>query len=85
MTVTADEQKRIVLPEAKPGDQFDLQPSGGGTFVLRPLERSGKEEVKLVKPVPYKGAWILPGEIDMEKAAREIIEERQHRDENLLG
>lgn len=37
MTVTADEKKRVLLPDAKPGDRFELQSSNGG-FILRRLE-----------------------------------------------
>jgi hypothetical protein len=37
MTVTADERRCVVLPDAKPGDQFEIQSSNDG-FVLRRLE-----------------------------------------------
>src|SRR5438045_4042801 len=67
MTVTADDRKRVVLPAAEPGDRFDLQTSGEGTFILRRLEPAQRSPAKLVKPIPYKGAWLMPGEVDMEK------------------
>jgi hypothetical protein len=38
MTITADSRKRVILRDAKPGDRFDVQISGEGTFVLRRLE-----------------------------------------------
>ncbi|MEY2429583.1 MAG: hypothetical protein QOJ40_2468 [Verrucomicrobiota bacterium] len=85
MTVTADDRKRVVLTAAKPGDCFDVQVSGDGTFVLRRLEPVQSPRAKLVKPIPYKGAWLMPGEVDMEKLTEEIAQERQRRDENLLG
>jgi len=85
MTVTADDKKRVVLPSAKPGDRFDLQTSGEGTFVLRRLEPVKPPAPKLVKPIPYKGGWLMPGEVDMDKLNEEIAQERQRRDENLLG
>jgi len=37
MTVTADNEKRVLLPAARPGDRFDLQVSSDG-FVLRQLD-----------------------------------------------
>ena len=51
MTVTADAKKRVVLPVANPGDAFDLQVSGEGTLVLRPLSiaRSRRARVRLKK------------------------------------
>ena len=85
MTVTADDRKRVMLPDAKPGDQFDLQASGEGTFILRRLEPVETPPAKLVKPIPYKGAWLMPTEVDMDKLTEEIIQERQRRDEDLLG
>jgi hypothetical protein len=39
MTTTTDNKKRIVLPTAKPGDVFDIQPLGEGQFILVRLER----------------------------------------------
>jgi hypothetical protein len=85
MTVTADDKKRVVLPSAKPGDSFDLQASAEGNFVLRRLEPTQSPVPRLVKPIPYKGGWLMPGEVDMDKLIEEIAQERQSRDENLLG
>ena len=85
MTVTADDQKRVMLPAAKPGDRFDLQVSAEGTFILRRLEPVLSPAPKLVKPIPYKGGWLMPDEVDMDKLTQEIVQERQRRDENLLG
>src|SRR6267154_1704611 len=72
VTVTADDKKRVVLPSAKPGERFDLQTSGEGTFVLRRLEPVKPPAPKLVKPIPYKGGWLMPGEVDMDKLTEEI-------------
>jgi hypothetical protein len=85
VTVTADDKKRVVLPAARPGDCFDVQAPGDGTFVLRRLEPVRASQAKLVKPIAYKGAWLMPGEVDMDKLTEEIAQERQRRDENLLG
>jgi hypothetical protein len=38
MTIIADARKRVILRGAKPGDRFDVQVPGDGTFVLRRLE-----------------------------------------------
>jgi len=37
MTVITDNEKRVVLPQAQPGERFDLQVCANG-FVLRKLE-----------------------------------------------
>jgi len=34
MTTKADRKKRVVLPEARPGDVFDVQRKGEGQFLL---------------------------------------------------
>ena len=49
MSVTVDDRKRVVLPGAKPGEEFDVQVSGQGVFILRRLE-----PVKLKGPRPAK-------------------------------
>ena len=38
MTVIADSKKRVVLPDAKPGDRFDLRTSADGTLILAKLQ-----------------------------------------------
>ena len=51
MIVTADARKRVVLPVARPGDSFDVEVSGEGTFVLRRLNtpRSRPAKVRFKK------------------------------------
>lgn len=39
MTTTADRKKRIVLPQANPGDVFEVLPDGDGRFRVIRLER----------------------------------------------
>jgi hypothetical protein len=85
MTVTADNKKRVVLPSAKPGDRFDLVKSDKATFVLRRLEPIQARQASLVKPVRYKDGWVIPCELDIEKLTEEIRQERERRDEDLLG
>jgi hypothetical protein len=85
VTVIADDRKRIVLTAAEPGDRFDVQSSGEGTFVLRRLDSHQSPPPKLVKPIPYKGGWLMPGKVDMDKVTEEIVQERQRQDEDLLG
>src|SRR5882672_4690479 len=53
MTVTADARKRVMVRTAKPGDRFDVQVSGDGTVMLRPLVPKA-EEVPVVKPIRTK-------------------------------
>jgi hypothetical protein len=59
-----------------------------------PKETSRKQEAekgsaaakpKLVKPVAYKGGWIMPGEVDVERLGKELAEERRRRDEDVLS
>jgi hypothetical protein len=38
MTVTADNKRRVVLPNAKPGDLFEVQFAGPGKVTLTKLE-----------------------------------------------
>ncbi len=41
MTVTADEQRRVALPEpVRPGDVFNLEEAGYAQFLLRRVESS---------------------------------------------
>ena len=54
MTVIADNKKRVVLTQAKPGDRFDVQVSGSG-YVLRKLEpvQSKPAKVRFIKRDGY--------------------------------
>lgn len=38
-TSIADSKKRVVIPAAKPGDVFDVQPQGEGSYLLVRLQR----------------------------------------------
>lgn len=38
-TTRVDSKKRIVLPNSKPGDVYEVQPQGEGRFLLVRLER----------------------------------------------
>jgi hypothetical protein len=46
MTVIADDRKRIVLPDAKPGDRFDVESLDGG-FILRRVESVESKAAKV--------------------------------------
>jgi hypothetical protein len=56
MTVTADSRKRVIIPACKPGEQFDVQVSGDGAFLLRRLEPI---TAPVVKPVRTKQGFIM--------------------------
>jgi hypothetical protein len=56
MTVTADSRKRVIIPACKPGEQFDVQASGDGAFLLRRLEPI---TAPVVKPVRTKEGFIM--------------------------
>ena len=41
MIVTVDEERRVALPQpVKPGDTFDVEPSGPTSFILKRVEQS---------------------------------------------
>ena len=42
MTLKADSRKRVVVPDARPGDVFDYEDRGNGRYLL----------VRLTKPIP---------------------------------
>jgi hypothetical protein len=72
MTVIADNKKRVVLAQAKPGDRFDVQPSTNG-YVLQKLEpvESKPARVRFVKRDGYTVA-IADQPIN-EQALREAL------------
>jgi hypothetical protein len=41
--------------------------------------------VQTVRPVLYKGLWLLPGDVDADRLAEEIQMGREERDARLLG
>ena len=43
-TSTVDSKKRIVLPEGRPGDVFDVQQQADGRFLLVRLEKPVRAE-----------------------------------------
>jgi hypothetical protein len=85
MTLTADKKGRLTCRELfTPQATFAAERDDRGRIILVRLAKKDSPP-KTVTPVAYKGGWIMPGEVDVEKLAREIAEERQRRDENLLG
>jgi hypothetical protein len=53
MIVTADEERRVVLPSpTRPGDTFDLEEAGLAQFVLTRLERQ-TQPVRLERKGEY--------------------------------
>ena len=72
MTVIADNKKRVVLTQAKPGDRFDVQVSANG-YVLRRLEpvKSKPAKVRFMKRDGYTVA-ITDQPIN-EQALREAL------------
>jgi hypothetical protein len=86
MSATAVREKRqTTLPSdvcdpagIEPGDQIDWRFEGGEIRgrKLVPAE----EKVSTVKPVLYRGVWMLPGEVDVDKLAEEVKQARKDRD-----
>jgi hypothetical protein len=61
MTTKADGKKRVVLPEARPGDVFDVQRKGEGQYLLvrlaspQPRERMSRAEcLRAIAAQPLK-------------------------------
>jgi hypothetical protein len=72
MTVTADGRKRVVLPDAKPGDQFELESSNDG-FVLRRLEPAQTRPAKVtVEKREGFSVWATDQPVS-EEAIREAL------------
>jgi Na+-translocating ferredoxin:NAD+ oxidoreductase RnfG subunit len=78
-TVTADDHQRIIIPDAKPGQQFAYEASAG-TITLKPVKTTEPKTIyaKLVKhdgrltfEVP-NGATVTP-----ESIAEAVQEERE--------
>lgn len=55
MTVKTDDKKRVVLPNAKPGDVFSVDFSADGKITLTKLVPA---EPRLVKPRKVSGRWM---------------------------
>ena len=73
MIVTADEQRRVALPEpAQPGDVFDLEKEGQGRFVLTRLDKP-KQGVRLERKDGYLVA-VTDYMITQEETRRAIDE-----------
>jgi hypothetical protein len=75
MKVTVDAQRRVVLPSATPGDSFELQASGEGTFILIRMEPAPTRVagVKLEKRGGFT-VGVLDHPID-EQALKEALAE----------
>lgn len=85
MTLTSDAKGRITCRQLfPPQTRFAVEHDERGRIILVRLVKQDAPP-RVVKPILYKGCWIMPGEVDMDKLTQEIREERQRRDENLLG
>jgi hypothetical protein len=85
MTLSADEKGRLTCRKLfPPHASFAAERDLAGRIILTQLTKDERPP-KLVSPVRYKDGWLMPGEVDMEKLADELAQERQARDENLLG
>lgn len=67
MTVKADDKKRVVIPNAKPGDVFNVEFSNGKVL----LTKLAPVQSKLVKPRKVKGIWM--GAEGVEIVPEEIV------------
>ena len=81
MTVTADERKRVTLPDAKPGESFDYTRDEQGRILLRPAPVAIENAARIVKTeIGKNGLPYIPGvKVTREEIARAIREERDSR------
>jgi hypothetical protein len=85
MTLTADKKGRLTCRDLfTPEASFAAERDESGRIILVRLVKQ-PSPAQLIKPVAYKGGWIMPGEVDTQKLAEELADERRQRDENLLG
>jgi hypothetical protein len=78
MTTIADARKRVILKFAKPGDRFDVQVSGDGTFILRRLEPVKDKKDRPAKVTLVKEGRYTVGVLDRpinEAALKEALAE----------
>ena len=78
MTTTADDKKRVVLPNAKPGDRFDIEPQGNRVFILRSLKPVKEQEGRPAKVTFVKEGRFTVGVLDRpidEQALKEALSE----------
>ena len=84
MTLIADKKGRLTRPGLfPPGTSFDAKRDETGRIVLICLDGK-KIWPNLVNPIPYKGAWLMPAELDLEQLVAEIRQERQFGNGGLL-
>ena len=85
MTLTADKKGRLTCRDLfTPQASFAAERDERGPIILVRVVKQ-ESRPKVVRPVPYKGGWIMPGEVDVDKLTQEISEERHRHDESLLG
>ena len=83
--MTVDDKGRLTCRKLfPPHASFDAKLDDAGRIVLTRLAKEERRP-RVVKPIRYKGLLVMPGEVDVEKLAEEISEERQKRDALLLG
>jgi hypothetical protein len=85
MTVTADDRRRVQLPDVKPGECFDVSKDSAGRIVLRrlrPEPESIESEARVVKLKRGKDGYLAPDPpvtVSPDEVARVIREERDSR------
>jgi len=85
MTLSVDDKGRLTCRKLfPPHTSFAAETDDAGRIILTRLKKEERPP-KLVKPVRYKDGWLMPGEVDLDKLTEELAQERQARDENLLG
>ena len=81
MTVTADQRKRVTLPDARPGERFAYTRDSEGRIVLCPESTDTPIKARIVKTqIGKNGLPYIPDvKVAREEIARAIREERDRR------
>lgn len=74
-TLTVDNQKRVRIPEARPGQKFSFKNLGNGVFKLTEVE---ERDVPILKPRKVNGRWMgADVKLDRKGIVESIREDRE--------
>jgi hypothetical protein len=72
LTVKVDKQKRVRLPDAKPGQLFSIENNGAGVIVLRALKSLEAKPVKSRLVRDKEGVMVLQSDQPIDEEALKI-------------
>ena len=72
LTVKVDKQKRVLLPDAKPGQLFSIEKNGAGVIILRELKPLEAKPVKSRLVKDQDGFTVLQSDQPIDEEALKI-------------